>query len=184
MKAFYLGFGGTLASAYFYGQVFTTKEENEILMVEADGEGATESVDPTDFGEGCKKPPPENFQALVLGAAEEFSVDPWLLAVTVYRESACNPKALGTSGEIGLAQVLPRVWLEELREAEIIYEEEDLWDSETNLRAGAYILKQHYEDTGGSLYRTFRKYNGSGEPAKLYAKEQVQEYQRWNKHSL
>lgn len=128
----------------------------------------------------CDRTPPVGFDEMVEDAAAEFGVDPKVLATTVYRESDCNPKALGSSGDVGLTQVVPKVWAKTLKQEGIIVDTSDLWDPLTNLRASAYILSRLSADAGGDLWGTFRRYNGAGPRAKKYATEQVQAYTaRW-----
>jgi soluble lytic murein transglycosylase-like protein len=126
------------------------------------------------FAEHCDSKPPADFDVLVQSAAFEFGVDPRVLATTVYRESDCDEKALGSSGEIGLGQVHPKVWSDTLIEAGIIRRTKDLWTPITNLRASAYILARLSDAADGDLRGTFRRYNGSGPKARKYAREQVQ----------
>lgn len=121
----------------------------------------------------CEEAPPKNFDEIVESAAAEFEIDPRVLATTVYRESACDQKALGSSGEIGLAQVHPRVWTGALKEAGIIRSSKDLWRPRTNLRAAAWIIASLSEDEGADLWDVFRRYNGSGPKANQYASGQV-----------
>jgi soluble lytic murein transglycosylase-like protein len=134
-----------------------------------------------DVTAGCKKSPPENLNQYLLRAGEEFGVDPRILAVTVHRESGCDRWALGSSGEIGLTQVLPSVWSGKLREAGILKKSQELWDPETNIRASAWIFSRLHEEAGGSVYGMFRRYNGSGSTAAEYAREQRQAYLRLSK---
>jgi soluble lytic murein transglycosylase-like protein len=125
------------------------------------------------FSARCEKTPPANFDALLEAAAAEFDVDPRVLATTVYRESACDPTVLGSSGEIGLGQVHPKVWASSLVRAGVIRRTKDLWDPRTNLRAAAWILAAVSDAADGDLRDTFRRYNGSGPKARRYAREQV-----------
>ena len=133
-------------------------------------------VEPVSFSANCTSTPPKDFDVLVQAAAFEFGVDPRVLATTVYRESDCNARALGSSGEIGLAQIHPKVWAEALIEAGVIRRTKDLWQPFTNLRASAYILARLSDDAGGNLRGTFRRYNGSGPKARKYAHEQVRAF--------
>lgn len=128
------------------------------------------------FDMHCDKSPPAYFDVLVRSAAFEFGIDPRVLATTVYRESDCDAKALGSSGEIGLGQIHPTVWGSTLVEAGIIRRTKDLWLPITNLRASAYILARLSAAAKGDLRGTFRRYNGSGPKARKYAREQVQTF--------
>lgn len=122
------------------------------------------------FATHCGVQPPFRFDLHLRAASVEFGVDPRILATTVYRESRCDSKALGSSGEIGLGQVLPRVWTRTLRARGILRSATDLWEPKTNLRAAAFILSTL---DGKGLHDLFRRYNGSGPAAERYAREQV-----------
>lgn len=128
---------------------------------------------PVEYATKCNRAPPKGFDGSLVAAATEFGIDPKVLFVTVLRESGCHVRARGSSGEIGLGQVLPRVWVKSLREAGILEEASDLWDVRTNLRASAYILSRLLTDADGDTYGMFRRYNGSGPKARQYAREQV-----------
>lgn len=130
--------------------------------------------EPVDFAKNCKVQPPEGFSDLIREVSAEYSLDPKILAVTVYRESGCDQWALGSSGEIGLAQVLPKVWFEELKEAGIVQRPQELWDPRNNLRASAWILSSLHKKADGNLFSMFRRYNGQGAKARKYAAEQKQ----------
>jgi len=127
------------------------------------------------YDERCVFTPPEGMNEALRDAADEFGIDPWMLATTVNRESGCNPKALGTVGEIGLGQIHPDVWVDTLKAEGIIKSKSDLWKVRTNLRATAFVLKSV---KASSLHTTFRRYNGSGEAAEQYADDQVATYIR------
>ena len=132
------------------------------------------TVEPTvpAFHQHCEFEPPPEFDGMIMRAAKTYGIDPRVLAVTVYRESDCNPAALGGAGEISLTQVNPSVWVETLQEAGVIQRAADLWDPQTNLNASAFILarlQRRAKTTWGIFYR----YNGSGPQARRYADAQM-----------
>lgn len=129
-----------------------------------------------DYTAGCHTTPPKGFNQALVEAAAEYGVDPWVLAVTVYRESGCDQYALGAAGEVGLTQVNPTVWMPTLKAEGIAARPQELYDVKVNLRASAHILAYSYKAASGSLFGTFRRYNGSGPKARLYAREQVAAY--------
>ena len=134
-----------------------------------------------DYAAACDLTPPAGLSRMVEAAATEYGVDPKLVATTVYRESDCDQHATGSSGEIGLGQVHPKVWLETLKEAGIARAAHELYDPMTNLRATAYIL-HILEGRADSREELFRLYNGSGPQAKKYGREQVAAYRSiWGK---
>lgn len=125
-----------------------------------------------DFASKCKVTPPEELSEILREVAEEYKIDPRILAVTVYRESKCDQWALGGAGEIGLTQITPKIWTGKLKEAGIIKRSQELWDTRNNLRASACILKNLHKQTEGNIFSMFRRYNGSGPKARKYASEQ------------
>jgi soluble lytic murein transglycosylase-like protein len=124
-----------------------------------------------DYTKGCSFPPPESLSQDILSASAEFGVDADILAVTVYRESGCDPWALGSSGEIGLSQITPKVWVKILRRENILSREQELWDPRTNLRAASWILSTLIREEKNT-FEVFRRYNGRGPKARKYAREQ------------
>lgn len=111
---------------------------------------------------------------LVMRVGWEEGVEPVLLATIVVRESACDPGAVGSSGELGLTQVHPRVWSALLDELGL--PPADLLDAETNLRVSSRILRRIHRGRG--VRDTLRRYNGSGAKAREYAERGVRTYAR------
>lgn len=107
---------------------------------------------------------------MLASAAEHAGVDPLVLLATVIKESGCNPKAVGSSGELGLGQVHPKYWFKVLKKELIVDSKEDLLDAEKNLYATAYILASLQEY---GMLGMLRRYNGSGPAARKYAAQQV-----------
>ena len=135
-------------------------------------EPEAEPVIKMSFSDFCDAAPPQEFNTFVLEAANDHGLDPWVLALTVYRESDCRKDVEGASGEIGLCQVNPAIWVPTLIQHGIITERDDLWDPETNLRAGAFIMAR-MRLRSRTEWEMFRRYNGSGPRARRYATEQM-----------
>lgn len=122
---------------------------------------------------GCDVEAPAGFNEAIQSAADEFGVDPWVLAATAYRESDCRPGVTGAAGEIGMFQVHPRWWSDALKSEGIIKSDSDLYNMETNIRAGAWIFSNIQRRVGDDIWTMFRTYNGSGPAARAYATAQV-----------
>ena len=131
-----------------------------------------------DYSDHCKKSAPENFNQLVEEAGEFANVNPRVIALTVYRESGCNPLAVGAAGEVGLGQVYPSVWGKTLIDEGIIDSVGDLYDPQVNLRAVGFILSESLKYAKGDPIEAVRRYNGSGPAAYRYAEEQSSVYRR------
>ncbi len=86
---------------------------------------------------------PLAYEHIVVGHAENYDLDPALLAAVIYRESKFDPRAESSSGAIGLMQLLPDT-------AEGIavhtggneFVVEDLYDPEINVRYGSFYLRR------------------------------------------
>jgi len=139
------------------------------------GECLPEGVDPG-YTVGRRVTPPEGLAEVIEAASHEFHVDPWMLTATIHRESGCDQYALGSSGEIGLAQVNPSVWMPTLRRKGIAKRPQELYNVRANLRAAAFVLHRMHVAANGDVFGIFRRYNGSGPKARQYAREQVHYY--------
>lgn len=130
-----------------------------------------------DLSRHCGYDPPEGFSDLAYKVADHWSINPRMLALTVYRESRCDASALGRAGEIGLGQVNPTVWGATLTREGIIDSVDDLYDPEVNLHAVAFILGEMDRMADGDTLESIRRYNGSGPRARRYAREQSALYE-------
>lgn len=130
---------------------------------------AQDTARPEPWVQGCTRPRPAGLGFLIEEAAAEADIEPAWLAITVWRESGCNNAARGSSGEIGLTQINPRVWASKLGASPDGWE---MWDPESNLRYSAMILRR-LRDSSSSEREMFRKYNGRGPKARKYAAEQM-----------
>ncbi len=119
----------------------------------------------------CTKVPTDHFDDMIVDAASIYNLNPRILALTVVRESGCDPTAVGSSGELGLVQVYPAVWSQVLEQQGL----SDLSDPWTNLLSGAYILTRLHHRSE-SVCGTLRRYNGSGPRARAYARAQCEQY--------
>lgn len=129
-----------------------------------------------DYTLHCERVAPEDFNRIVEEAGKIAGVNPRIIALTVYRESKCDPLAIGADGEIGLGQVYPSVWESTLIEEGIIESVEDLYDPRVNLQAVGFILSESLRYAKGDPRDALRRYNGSGPAAQRYATEQYLVY--------
>jgi soluble lytic murein transglycosylase-like protein len=109
-------------------------------------------------------------------AAQEFDVEPALLATVIIRESGCRPEVMGLQGEIGLGQINPFVWKNTLRREGLIEYTGQLYNAEINLRCSSYILSRMLKRSKGDTWGALRRYNGSGKRARAYADEAYRVY--------
>lgn len=109
-----------------------------------------------------------------ISQALSFCDHPLLLASLMFRESSFNPTAKSSSGALGLGQVMPKVWLKELKEKKIIKEKRDLLGISGNVRATSYIVERILQQKKGDLTKTLFAYLGSQN--KQYARDILTTY--------
>lgn len=78
-------------------------------------------------------------------AGKRYNIDPLLLKAIAIQESALNPRASNSVGDIGLMQINPQ-WLPKLSEFNI--SQKDLWDPCVNAAVGAWILAHNFHQYG------------------------------------
>ncbi len=103
---------------------------------------------------------PLKYEQIVTGHAENYGLDPALLAAVIYRESKFDPNAVSSSGAIGLMQLLPDT-------AKGIaqytggakFRVADLYDPEINVRYGAFYLRRLLRKYDGDVRLALAAYN-------------------------
>jgi soluble lytic murein transglycosylase len=91
----------------------------------------------------------------ILDESRKYGFDPIFLMAVIRNESAFQPKVRGTSGEIGLMQLMPATGRELARRAKIKWHGKKTLESpEENVRIGAYYISVLREklDSHGRLY--------------------------------
>ena len=102
---------------------------------------------------------PLRYQQLVVGHAENYDLEPQLVAAVIYQESKFDADALSASGAVGLMQLLPstgqgiadRTGGEE-------WTPDDLHNPELNIRYGSWYLR-HLLDKYGDEELALAAYN-------------------------
>ncbi len=102
---------------------------------------------------------PLRYEHIVRGHAQNYGLDPALLAAVIYQESKFRAHARSSSGALGLMQIQPAT-------AEGIaihtggsrFRTEDLYDPEINIRYGSWYLR-HLLDKYGDERTALAAYN-------------------------
>jgi soluble lytic murein transglycosylase len=103
---------------------------------------------------------PLRYEHIVRGHAENYRLDPALVAAVIYQESKFRPKARSPQGAMGLMQLLPDTARGiATRTGGSRFEVDDLYDPEINVRYGSWYLR-HLLDKYGSEERALTAYNG------------------------
>jgi len=78
----------------------------------------------------------------LMAAAEEFDLDPCMVAAQVFCESSYNPEAVSAVGAIGLMQIMPETgeWLATKIDIPGGYSTERLTEPAVNLRLGCWYM--------------------------------------------
>jgi soluble lytic murein transglycosylase len=105
----------------------------------------------------------QKFAPQIQTAAKRYSVDPLLVKAIVWRESRFNPRARGTSGEIGLMQI-QEIAAQEWADAErdLRFEHEHCLDPATNTLAATFYLAKllkRYSRTSDPVPYALADYN-------------------------
>jgi len=102
---------------------------------------------------------PLEYQQIIRGHAENYGLDPALLAAVVYVESRFDPNARSDAGAIGLMQLLPATAKGiALRTGGTRFVLADLQDPEINVRYGAWYL-DHLRDRYGDMRTALAAYH-------------------------
>ena len=131
-----------------------------LLLVVAIGVGAGAAIVTTEPNWYLRMRYPLRYGDIVRGHAENYRLEPELLAAVIYTESKFDPDAESPSGAIGLMQLLPETaaGIAE-RTGGSRFETADLYDPELNVRYGSWYLR-HMLDKYGSEEQALTAYNG------------------------
>ena len=132
-----------------------------LLLVVAIGVGAGAAVvvsEPTWY---LRMRYPLRYADIVRGHAENYRLEPELLAAVIYTESKFDPDAESPSGAIGLMQLLPETaaGIAE-RTGGSRFDTADLYDPELNVRYGSWYLRHLLDKYDGDLRKALAAYNG------------------------
>lgn len=93
--------------------------------------------------------------------SEEYNVDRILMYSLIKKESKYDPLAISKKGAIGLTQVMPETgeYIAKLLKDDD-YNENSLFDAETNIKYGSFYLAKLDKDFNGDLEAVIASYNG------------------------
>lgn len=100
------------------------------------------------------------YQSEILACADEFSLDPYLIAAVIHVESSNRPEAVSPKGAIGLMQIMPSTgeWIASKFAMQGL-NAESLNDPMTNIRMGCWYLRYLLNKYGGIESTALAAYN-------------------------
>jgi soluble lytic murein transglycosylase len=102
---------------------------------------------------------PLHYEQIVVGHAENYRLDPQLVAAVIYQESKFDADAVSDSGAVGLMQLLPETGQGIAdRTGGDSWKPEDLRSPELNVRYGSWYLR-HLLDKYGDEELALAAYN-------------------------
>ena len=103
---------------------------------------------------------PKRYRKAVIEAAEEFRLDPLLVAAIVHHESRFRPEARSAAGAVGLMQLMPATADEVAGKLGLDgWTEARLEDPEVNLRLGCAYLRELLDRFDGDEQAALAAYN-------------------------
>jgi soluble lytic murein transglycosylase len=115
---------------------------------------------------------PVKYRSMIKRHAEEYDLDPLLIAAIIYRESRYKQYAVSRSSARGLMQIMPATGddiAEKLNASD--YSTKDLFDPEINVRFGCYYLASVKRDFASDLTLTLAGYNSGPENVRKWLKK-------------
>ena len=102
---------------------------------------------------------PLRYEQIVVGHAENYELEPQLVAAVIYQESKFDADAVSASGAVGLKQLLPETGQGIAdRTGGENWKPEDLKNPELNIRYGSWYLR-HLIDKYGNVELALAAYN-------------------------
>jgi soluble lytic murein transglycosylase len=112
---------------------------------------------------------PPAYGATLQPAAAAQGISPLLLLAVMRQESFFDPRAQSGAGAIGLTQLLPESGRNYAAKAGVQrYDEDMLFEAETNLRIGAAYLAERLADFNGSVFAALAAYNAGPNAARRW----------------
>jgi len=107
---------------------------------------------------------PIGYKNIIVEYSNKYSIDPYLVATIINIESKYDKNAISKKEAKGLMQIGPQTgkWASEVLEIDN-YNEDMLFDPETNIRIGTWYLDTLFKEFDGDLELVLAAYNaGSG----------------------
>ncbi len=109
---------------------------------------------------GARRSRSAPFEQIILRAAKETGLDPYLIRAVITAESQFNVREVSPAGACGLMQLMPRTAR--------LFAVKDIFDPEENIRAGCKHLRYLMHRFSNNLALTLAAYNAGEVPVLRY----------------
>ena len=124
---------------------------------------------------------PTKYKNEVERAAENYSVDPYIIFSVIKQESNFKAHASSTKGASGLMQLLPATAKEVAISMNSIDESNfDIYDAETNIYIGVKYLSELIQRYDGNIYIAIAAYNAGMGNTKSWLEKEYEEYETFS----
>lgn len=116
---------------------------------------------------------PLGYQELVLSASEEQGLDPAFVFAVIRTESSFRPQAQSSVGARGLMQITEETfqWIQYRMQDESGTDYDDLFDAQTNIRYGTFLLRTLLDEFGNETNALCAYHAGWGNAKKWIQEE-------------
>jgi soluble lytic murein transglycosylase len=102
--------------------------------------------------------------------AQQYRVDPYLLAALIRQESEFDPRAVSATGARGLAQIQPATGRDLAQRLKLAYTADKLFQPAFNLQLSAFYLDWLMQQLDGNREAVLASYNAGMSRAKTWLK--------------
>lgn len=103
---------------------------------------------------------PLEYKEMLFPRAQEYRLDPYLVAAVIRTESRFRADATSGQGARGLMQIMPETGEWAARQLKLRYSPALLYDPDFNIRLGCWYLDNLRQEFGGDLVLALAAYNG------------------------
>ena len=102
---------------------------------------------------------PTGYAAHVIRYAKQYDLPPALVFALILNESGYRPQVVSPAYAVGLMQILPQTGAMIAGELQETFDEESLYDPETNIRFGCWYIRHLLNELGSDVSHAIAAYN-------------------------
>jgi len=111
---------------------------------------------------------PDSYADIITEYADLFTVEPGLISAVIRQESMFNYEIVSPAGAIGLMQIMPATGKNIAAQLSEPFTTDSLYNPRTNIRFGAFYLRQLLDKFDGNIVLALASYNGGPHNAKRW----------------